>query len=133
MCTAPPPVPLPHPAQLPGAVGAAGAAGADAAGSAHVSVVDVPKYDYGQRSVQGVPVVEEFCTLERSSSSSAGSSGRDPGGSSNGGQHSLRLGWAERAAAQCHQQPILDLARVDATSQPLLLSCCHDGTIKAWK
>ncbi|GAB4818761.1 hypothetical protein N2152v2_005807 [Parachlorella kessleri] len=133
VCTAPPPVPLPHPAQLPPAGGIAQAAAAaqagDAAGAAHVSLVDVPKYEYSQRSVQGVPVIEEFCTLERSTSG-AGVGALAGGG---GGQHSQRLGWAERAAAQCHQQPILDLARVDATSQPLLLTCCHDGTIKAWR
>lgn len=133
VCAAPPPIPAPLPAHLPSAaVGgpqAAVAAAAEGGSLPHVSVVDVPRYEYGQRSVGGVPVVEEFCTLERSAGGGPGS--RASGGA--GDAHHLRLGWAERAAAQCHQQPVLDLARVDSTSTPVLLSCGQDGVIKAWK
>lgn len=127
VCTAPPPIPLPHPAQLPaGGAGPGAAAAAGDSAASHISFVDVPRYEYAQRLVGGVPVVEELCTLERSSSlAGAGGAG--------GEQHPLRVAWAERAAAQCHHQPILDLARVDATSHPVLLSCSHDGVVKAWR
>lgn len=125
VCAAPPPIPPPLPAQLPAA------GGAMESPSPHVSAVDIPRYEYSQRSVGGVPVVEEFCSLERSTAGGPGGGGGGAAGA--GDRYQLRLGWAERAAAQCHQQAILGLARVDATSSPLLLSCSQDGVIKAWK
>ena len=105
---APPPPPVPAPAGEPGEGGAA-------------TVVDVPQYSYATRSVQGVPVLEECCTLQRSSSATADREA-----------HLARQGWSERAAALCHQLAVTDLARVEA-SEPLLLSAGADGCVKAWR
>jgi hypothetical protein len=90
-----------------------------------VTVVDVPQYSYAWRSVQGVPVVEESCALRRSSSA-ASASGADRE------QHLARMSWSERASALCHQLPVTDLVRVEA-SEALLLSASADGVIKAWR
>lgn len=104
VCAPPPPPP------------AAGAGEAGGEGGA----VDVPQYGYATRSVQGVPVLEESCTLQRCSSSADREA------------HLARQGWAERASALCHQLGVTDLARAEA-SEPLLLSAGADGCVKAWR
>jgi hypothetical protein len=120
VCAPPPPVPA----------GTQAAAEADAGGTAglpgggeggQASLVDVPQFSYALRSVQGVPVLEESCLLQRSSSAAADRE-----------QHLARVGWSERAAALCHQLAVTDLARAEA-SEPLLLSAGADGVIKAWR
>lgn len=127
---APPPPPVAPTAAPPGAgadPGSPAAAAAAAEGSPVVTHVDVPHYSYAARSVQGVPVLEEACALQRSSVQlSAGISFAE------WEQHLAKQGWAERAAALCHQLPVTDLARVEA-GEPLLLSASADGVVKAWR
>ena len=127
VCAPPPPTP---PQQQPQPVGAAatpatgssdvgGAAGSEGSPAA---LVDVPVYSYAQRVVQGgVVVVEEHCALQRSSSALD----RE--------QYLARAGWAERAAALCHQLGVTDLARAEAGGEALLLSAGADGVVKAWR
>ncbi|EFN54741.1 hypothetical protein CHLNCDRAFT_134632 [Chlorella variabilis] len=131
VCAPPPPIPT---AQVVGTAAAPDTAADASAGGApllaggegsQVSLVDVPQYTYASCSVHGVPVVEESCTLQRSSSGAAASGGDRE-------QHLARVGWAERAAALCHQLAVTDLLRVEA-SEPLLLSAAADGVIKAWR
>ena len=98
----------------PPAAGPGGEAGGEG------GAVDVPQYAYAARSVQGVPVLEESCTLQRT-----------PAGADREA-HLARQGWAERAAALCHQLGVTDLARAQA-SEPLLLSAGADGCVKAWR
>ncbi|KAI3438322.1 hypothetical protein D9Q98_000756 [Chlorella vulgaris] len=121
VCAPPPPIPT---TQTTAQAAVDAAADAAAEGS-QVTMVDVPQYSYAYRSVQGVPVVEESCTLQRSSCNAA-TSGPDRE------QHQARMAWTERAAALCHQLAVTDLLRVEAT-EPLLLSAGADGVIKAWR
>ena len=95
--------------------GAAAAAGVE---GGHVPAADIPQYGYACRSVAGVPVLEESCTMQPPAAD------REQG--------LARQSWAERAAALCHQLGVADLARVEA-SEPLLVSAGGDGCIKAWR
>ncbi|KAL4452504.1 hypothetical protein ABPG75_008166 [Micractinium tetrahymenae] len=134
VCAPPPPIPAPAPAGSAGSgpaepalVDAAGAPIATAEAGSQATPVDVPAYSYAARSIAGVPVLEESCTLQRSSSAAASSAAEREA-------HLARMAWAERAAALCHALAVTDLARVEAQSgEPLLLSAGADGVIKAWR
>lgn len=135
VCAPPPPIPAAAPAGGAGGAGPQPASVVDEAGApiaaaeagSPATLVDVPAYSYATRSVAGVPVVEECCTLQRSSSAGAGSAAEREA-------HLARLAWAERAAALCHALAVTDLARAEAqTGEPLLLSAGADGVIKAWR
>lgn len=120
----------PPPAVPPGAatVATAAEAGVSGAAAAEAAAVDVPQYRYATRSVGGVPVLEESCSLQRLAVGAADREQR-------AAEYELllaRQGWAERAAALCHQLAVTDLARVEA-SEPLLLSAGADGCVKAWR
>jgi hypothetical protein len=95
--------------------------------------VDMPRYRYAQRNVQGVSVLEETCAMHPELLSTS------PGARD---RYLHALGWSERAAGLCHHEAVLDLARVDAVpgagmaegaAEPLLLSCSRDGVVKAWR
>lgn len=120
----------PPPAVPPGAatVATAAEAGVSGAAAAEAAAVDVPQYRYATRNVGGVPVLEESCSLQRLAVGAADREQR-------AAEYELllaRQGWAERAAALCHQLAVTDLARVEA-SEPLLLSAGADGCVKAWR
>jgi len=91
------------------------------------TVFDWPKYEYIQRDVGGVPVIEENCRLTRCSAAAAAS--RDVGEME---VFQSRLAWTERAAGAAHGAAVLDMVRVDTQDQALLVSCSVDGVIKAW-
>lgn len=122
----------PPPPSYTGGVVAGSATGEGLEGSPSFSqqdtVFDWPTYEYMQRNVGGVPVIEENCRLTRCSAAAAAS--RDVVEME---VFQSRLAWTERATGAAHGAAVLDMVRVDTQDQALLVSCSVDGVIKAWR
>lgn len=96
--------------------------------SAHDTVVEWPSFEYSQRTVNNVAVLEESCRLVKSSSLAAAQSS-NPGDMES---HQAKMAWAERASGAAHKASVTDLIRMDVP-EPMLVSSGLDGAIKAWR
>ena len=90
----------------------------------------VPKWSYSSRVVGQVPVIEER-PVDGAGGQRRDTVHREDAAAAEERQVAAR--WWERAVALCHQQSIVDMARVEGHAEPLLASASLDGVIKVWR
>ena len=84
----------------------------------------VPEWEYTVQTVGQVTVVEERSVAKMA---------KKPKDAAEAQKEQLLACWRDRTSALCHQQTVVDLARIEGHAEPLLASASLDGSITIWR